>query len=56
MKNVVHKFIGRNEKELNRELVQMAMYCGFTPNVTNCFKANEKGHVQQTDFETVNGK
>ena len=48
MKNVVHKFIGRNEKELNRELIQMAMYYGFAPNVTNCFKANEKGHVESS--------
>ena len=48
MKNVVHKFIGRNEKELNKELVQMALYYGYTPNVTNCFKANEKGHVESS--------
>jgi len=48
MRNVVNKFIGKNEKELNRELIQMAMYYGFTPNVTNCFKANEKGHVESS--------
>jgi transposase len=48
MKNVVSKFIGRNEKELNRELLQMALYYGYTPNVTNCFKANEKGHVESS--------
>jgi hypothetical protein len=48
MKNVVHKFIGRNEKELNKELLQMALYYGYTPNVTNCFKANEKGHVESS--------
>jgi len=46
MRNVVHKFIGRNEKELNKELLQMSLYYGYTPNVTNCFKANEKGHVE----------
>ena len=48
MKNVVRKFIGRNEKELNKELLQMALYYGYTPNVTNCFKANEKGHVESS--------
>ena len=48
MRNVVHKFIGKNEKQLNREIIQMAMYYGFTPNVTNCFKANEKGHVESS--------
>ena len=48
MRNVVHKFIGRNEKELNKELLQMALYYGYTPNVTNCFKANEKGHVESS--------
>jgi len=48
MRNVVNKFIGRNEKELNKELLQMALYYGYTPNVTNCFKANEKGHVESS--------
>jgi transposase len=43
MKNVVSKFIGRNEKELNPDLVKMSMYYGFQINVTNCFAGNEKG-------------
>lgn len=46
MRNVVSKFIGRNEKELNKELVKMAMYYGYKPNVTNCYKGNEKGSVE----------
>ena len=46
MRNVVKKFIGRNEKELNDELVQMAAYYGYRINVTNCFSGNEKGHVE----------
>lgn len=46
MKNVVSKFIGRNEKELNAELIKMALYYGFDINVTNCFSGNEKGHVE----------
>jgi transposase len=46
MRNVVSKFIGKNEKELNEDLVKMAVYYGFRINVTNCFKGNEKGHVE----------
>ena len=46
MRNVVSKFIGRNEKELNKELLKMANYYGFNPNVTNCFSGNEKGSVE----------
>jgi len=48
MRNVVRKFIGKNEKELNEDLVKMSMYYGFQINVTNCFKANEKGHVEKS--------
>jgi hypothetical protein len=46
MRNVVSKFIGKNEKELNEDLVKMSLYYGFKINVTNCFKGNEKGHVE----------
>lgn len=48
MRNVVSKFIGRNEKELNEDLVKMSVYYGFQINVTNCFKGNEKGHVESS--------
>jgi hypothetical protein len=48
MRNVVRKFIGKNDKELNKELMQMAMYYGYQINVTNCFKGNEKGHVENS--------
>lgn len=48
MRNVVSKFIGRNDKELNEELLKMSMYYGFRINVTNCFKGNEKGHVESS--------
>jgi len=48
MRNVVKKFIGKNEKELNEDLVKMSMYYGFQINVTNGFKANEKGHVEKS--------
>jgi transposase len=48
MRNVVSKFIGKNEKELNEDLVKMSVYYGFRINVTNCFKANEKGHVESS--------
>lgn len=46
MKNVVSKFIGKNEKQLNEDLIKLSIYYGFTINVTNCFKGNEKGHVE----------
>ncbi len=34
MKNVVSKFIGKHEKELNEDLVNLAIYYGFDTNVT----------------------
>jgi hypothetical protein len=48
MRNVVTKFIGKNEKELNGELIKMSLYYGYKINVTNCFKANEKGSVEKS--------
>jgi transposase len=48
MRNVVTKFIGKNEKELNEDLLKMSLYYGFKINVTNCFKANEKGSVEKS--------
>lgn len=48
MKNVVTKFIGRNEKELNADLIKMSLYYGFSINVTNCFSGNEKGYVERS--------
>ncbi len=48
MRNVVSKFIGKSEKELNEDLVKMSLYYGFRINVTNCFKGNEKGHVESS--------
>ena len=46
MRNVVSKFIGKNEKELNEDLIKMSMYYGFEINVTNAFSVNEKGYVE----------
>ena len=46
MRNVVSKFIGKNEKELNEDLVKMSLYYGFSINVTNAFSGNEKGYVE----------
>ena len=48
MKNVVTRFIGKSEKELNTDLIAMSTYYGFTPNVTNCFSGNEKGYVESS--------
>ena len=47
MKNVVTKFIGRNEKQLNEQLIKLATYYGYEINVTNCFSGNEKGNVEE---------
>jgi transposase len=46
MRNVVSRFIGRNEKQLNPDLIKMSMYYGFEINVTNAFSGNEKGSVE----------
>ena len=46
MRNVVSKFVGKNEKELNEDLVKMSLYYGFEINVTNAFSGNEKGYVE----------
>lgn len=48
MRNVVKKFIGRNEKELNDGLTKFALYYGFNINVTNCYSGNEKGTVERS--------
>lgn len=48
MRNVVAAFIGKNEKELNADLVAMSTYYGFSLNVTNCFSGNEKGYVESS--------
>ena len=46
MRNVVSRFIGRSEKELNCDLIKMSLYYDFNINVTNCFSGNEKGYVE----------
>lgn len=46
MKNVVTKFLGKNEKQLNEDLLKLSVYYGFDINVTNAFRGNEKGHVE----------
>lgn len=46
MRNVVSRFVGRSEKELNPELLKLAAYYGFAPNVCNCFSGWEKGAVE----------
>ncbi len=46
MRNVVSRFIGHHEKELNSNLLKLSLYYGFDINVTNCFSGNEKGHVE----------
>ena len=46
MRNVVSKFIGKNEKELNEDLIKMSLYYGFDINVPNAFSGKEKGYVE----------
>ena len=48
MKNVVSKFIGKGEKELNPDLIKMSLYYGFDIDVTNCYSGNEKGYVESS--------
>ncbi|WP_221637096.1 Mu transposase domain-containing protein [Listeria rocourtiae] len=48
MRNVVRKFIGPHEKELNEELIKLALYYRFEPVVTNVYSGNEKGHVEKS--------
>lgn len=46
MRNVVTKFIGRNEKQLNENLLSLALFYQYEINVTNCFSGHEKGSVE----------
>jgi transposase len=48
MKNVVTRFIGRSEKEINPKLRDLALFYNFEINVTNCFSGHEKGSVEGT--------
>lgn len=48
MRNVVSSFIGKQEKQLNEDLLKIANYYGYIINVTNCFSGNEKGHVEKS--------
>lgn len=48
MRNVIKKFVGKHEKELNDELIKLSLYYGFTPVVTNTYSGNEKGHVEKS--------
>jgi len=48
MKNVVAKFLGRNEKELNPDLLKMGLYYGYVINVTGCYSPEQKGHVESS--------
>ena len=48
MKNVVSKFLGKSEKELNPRLIKLAAYYGFVLNVTNAYSGNEKGSVERS--------
>lgn len=46
MRNVVSRFLGKNNKQLSEDLIKISLYYGFEINVTNAFSGNEKGHVE----------
>lgn len=46
MRNVVRKFLGKNEKILDDDLMRLSCYYGFKINTTNAFSGNEKGYVE----------
>jgi len=48
MRNVIQKFVGKHEKELNKELLKLSLFYGFEPVVTNTYSGNEKGHVEKS--------
>ena len=48
MRNVVKRFIGKNDKELNDEFLKLALFYGYTPIVTNPYSGNEKGSVEKS--------
>jgi len=48
MRNVVTRFIGKNEKQLNENLIKLSLYYGFIINVTNTYSPNEKGGVENS--------
>lgn len=48
MRNVVKRFVGSHEKELNDELLKLALYYQFEPVVTNTYSGHEKGHVEKS--------
>lgn len=48
MRNVIQKFVGKHEKELNEELLKLSLFYGFEPVVTNTYSGNEKGHVEKS--------
>lgn len=48
MRNVVNKFIGKHEKQLNSNLISLALFYHYELNVTNCYSGNEKGSVENS--------
>lgn len=46
MRNVVTRFLDKNEKQLSEDLIKLSLYYGFEINVTNAFSGNEKGHIE----------
>lgn len=47
MKNVVSRFVGKNEKELSDTVLTLAAFYGFEVVTTNAYRGNEKGRVER---------
>ena len=48
MKNVVKRFVGRNERELTDSVIQLSNYYEFEIVLTNPYSGNEKGSVERS--------
>lgn len=48
MRNVVKRFISRNERELTEDLMKLSLYYNFDVKLTNPYSPNEKGHVEHS--------
>jgi len=48
MKNVVKRFVGRNERELTEDITKLSLYYGFSVRLTNPASPHEKGSVEKS--------
>lgn len=53
MKNVVKRFVGKNERELSETILSLSNYYGFEIVLTNPYSGNEKGSVEASVKKTA---